>query len=89
VLIVFLRRGCLYVYVSITRAKESFLKHKARNQWLQLGDQNNSFFHRSLKVRNARNTTNYLWDENGNKVDDVDQIKKVAMDIYKNLLDTD
>jgi hypothetical protein len=28
-------------------------------------------------------------DEHGNKVDDVDQIKKVAVDFYKNLLGTD
>jgi hypothetical protein len=41
---------CLHAYVSITKAEESFLKQKARNQWLELGDQNNSFFHRSLKV---------------------------------------
>jgi hypothetical protein len=47
---------CLHAYVSITKAGESFLKQKARNQWLQLGDQNNSFFHRSLRVQNVKNT---------------------------------
>jgi hypothetical protein len=82
-------RECLHAYVSITRAEESFLKQKARNQWLQLGDQNNSFFHTSLKAQNARNTINYLWDKHGNKVDDVEQIKRVAVDFYKNLLGTD
>ncbi|XP_059436754.1 uncharacterized protein LOC132169808 [Corylus avellana] len=55
-------RECLHAFVSITRAEESFLKQKARNQWLQLGDQNNN---------------------------DVDQIKKVAEDFYKNLLGTE
>jgi hypothetical protein len=49
-------RECLHAYVSITKAGESFLKQKARNQWLQLGDQNNSFFHRSLRVQNVKNT---------------------------------
>jgi hypothetical protein len=82
-------RECLHAYVSITRVEESFLKQKPRNQWLQLGDKNNSFFHRSLKVQNARNTINYLWDEHGNKVDDVEQIKEVAVDFYKNMLGTD
>ncbi|XP_059441719.1 uncharacterized protein LOC132174022 [Corylus avellana] len=38
------------------------------------------------KVQNAKKTINYLWDEHGTKVDDVDQIKKVAEDFYKNLL---
>ena len=37
-------RECLHGYISITRVEESFLKQKARNQWLQLGDQNKSFF---------------------------------------------
>jgi hypothetical protein len=80
---------CLHAYVSITKAEESFLKQKARNQWLQLGDQNNSFFHRALKVKSASRTITYLWDKNGAKVDDVEQIKKVDVDFYKNLLGTD
>ncbi|XP_059455969.1 uncharacterized protein LOC132186126 [Corylus avellana] len=56
-------RECLHAYVSISRAEESFLKQKARNQWLNLGDQNNKFFYKSLKVQNAKKTINYLWDE--------------------------
>jgi hypothetical protein len=53
-------KECLHAYVSITKAEEYFLKQKARNQWLQLGDQNNSFFHRSLKIQNARSTITHL-----------------------------
>jgi hypothetical protein len=64
------------------------LKQKARNQWLQLGDQNDSFFHCSIKVQNAKNTITHLWDEHGNRVDDVDQIKQVAKNFYKKLLGT-
>ena len=62
---------CLHAYVSITKVKESFLKQKVRNQWLQLGDQNNRFFHRSLKIQNAKSTITHLWDELGNRVEDV------------------
>jgi hypothetical protein len=82
-------RECLHAYVSITKAEESFLKQKARNQWLQLGDQNNSFFHRSLKIKNARSTITHLWDEQGQRVDEVEQIKLVAENFYKKLLGTD
>jgi hypothetical protein len=82
-------KECLHAYVSITKVEESFLKQKARNQWLQLGDQNNSFFHIALKVKSATRSITYLWDENGAKVDDVEQIKKVTLDFYKNLLETD
>jgi hypothetical protein len=82
-------RECLHAYVSITKAEESFLKQMARNQWLQLGDQNNSFFHRSIKVKNARSTITHLWDEQGKRVDDMEQIKLVAENFYQKLLGTD
>jgi hypothetical protein len=65
------------------------LKQKARNQWLQIGDQNNSFFHRSLKVKNARSTITHLWDEQGQRVDDMEQIKLVAENFYQKLLGID
>jgi predicted nuclease with TOPRIM domain len=80
---------CLHAYVSMTKAEESFLKQMARNQWLQLGDQNNSFFHRSIKVKNARSTITHLWDEQGKRVDDMEQIKLVAENFYQKLLGTD
>jgi hypothetical protein len=80
---------CLHAYVSLTKAEEAFLKQKSRNQWLQLGDQNNSFFHRSLKVQQAKNTITHLWDEQGNRVEDVEQIKQEAKNFYKKLLGTD
>jgi hypothetical protein len=59
-------KECLHAYVSITKVEEAFLKQKARNQWLQLGDQNTSFFHHSLRVQNAKNTITHLWDEHWN-----------------------
>jgi hypothetical protein len=82
-------KECLHAYVSITKAKESFLKQKFRNQWLQLGDQNNSLFHRSLKIKNARSSITHLWDEQGQRVDEVEQIKLVAENFYKKLLGID
>jgi hypothetical protein len=65
-------RECLHAFVSFAKAEEYFLKQKSRNQWLQLGDQNNGFFHRFLKVKQAKNTITHLWDERGQRVDDVE-----------------
>jgi hypothetical protein len=79
-------RECLHAYVSITKAEEAFLKQKVRNQWLQLGDQNSAFFHRVLKGRQARNTISFLYDEQGNKVEDIAQLKVMAVDFYRKLL---
>lgn len=81
-------KECLHAYVSITKAEKAFLKQKARNQWLQLGDHNNAYFHCLLKARHARNTITHLWDEHGTKVEDVEKIKEVVVDFYKELLGT-
>lgn len=51
-------KECLHEYVFIAKAEEAFLKQKARNQWLQLGDQNNSYFHCIVKVRASKNMIN-------------------------------
>lgn len=61
-------KDCLQEFVSISRAEEAFYKQKARNQWLNLGDQNKTYFHRLIKVRNTQNTIKHLWDDNGRKV---------------------
>jgi len=81
-------RECLHAYASITKAEEAFLKQKARNQWLQLGDQNSAFFPRILKGRQARNTISFILDEQGNRVEDVDSIKGVVERFYRNLWGT-
>jgi hypothetical protein len=81
-------RECLHAYVSTIKAEEAFLKQKARNQWLQLGDQNNAFFHRMLKGRQARNNISFLLDDQGNQVEDIDGIKGMAEEFYKKLLGT-
>jgi hypothetical protein len=54
---------CIYVYISISVAKENFLKHKSRNNWLNLGNGNNSFFHKTVKVRNSANLIKMIKDE--------------------------
>lgn len=71
-------RECLHHYVSISRVEEAFLKLKSRNQWLQLGDQNNAYFHRLLKGRHARNTITHLCNEQGNRVEEINEIKGIA-----------
>jgi hypothetical protein len=39
-------------------------------------------------VQQAKNTITHLWDEQGQKVEDVEQIKLVAKNFYKKLLGT-
>ena len=42
-------------YMQLCRDEESYLKQKSRIQWLQLGDRNTAFFHKSLLHRQVRN----------------------------------
>jgi hypothetical protein len=76
-------RECLHAYASIAKAEEAFLKQKARNQWLQLGDQNSAFFHWILKGRQARNTISFILDEQGNRVEDVGQYKGCCREVLQ------
>jgi hypothetical protein len=79
---------CLHAYISISAAEENFLKQKSRNRWLNLGDGNNAFFHKSVKARNSSNLIKILKDEDGNRVEDMDQIKELAIGFYQKLLGT-
>jgi len=69
----------LHAYISLSAAEENFLKQKARNNWLNLGDGNNSFFHNLVKVRNSSNLVKVLKDDAGNKIEDPGQIKNLAI----------
>jgi hypothetical protein len=79
----------LHEFLSISKAEESFFKQKSRNQWLNLGDQNTSYFHRMVKVRTSRNSIHMLMDSNGHQVREIEQIKDVAVNFYKHLLGSD
>jgi hypothetical protein len=69
----------LHAYISIAAAEENFLKLKSCNQWLNLGNGNASFFHKSVKVRNASDLVKVLKDYYGNSVQDPKQIKSLLL----------
>jgi hypothetical protein len=51
-----------------------------------MGDGNNSYFHKSIKLINSSNLIKELKDENEVKVDDMQGIKDIVVGFYKNLL---
>ncbi|XVF75809.1 hypothetical protein PTKIN_Ptkin13bG0216700 [Pterospermum kingtungense] len=53
-------------------AEESFYKQKARNDWINLGDQNTKFFQQMVAAQYNRTMIKSLVDEHGSKVDDYD-----------------
>ncbi|KAJ6377649.1 hypothetical protein OIU78_027976 [Salix suchowensis] len=55
-------------YHRLCADEESFYKQRSRVQWLQLGDKNTVFFHRSLLQRRTRNMIMSLKRESGIKM---------------------
>ena len=51
-------------------------------------EQNTSYVQQLIRVRIARNSLKCLWDDQGNKIEDPEEIKGFAIDFYKNLLGT-
>ncbi|XP_074341935.1 uncharacterized protein LOC141679332 [Apium graveolens] len=66
--------------------EESLLLKKARVRWLQLGDNNNSFFHQQCKVHWNRNKVLTLQDTNGNLVHGQSSCASVAVHYCSQLL---
>jgi len=73
-------------YMQLCRDEESYFKQKSRIQWLQLGDRNTAFFHKSLLHRQVRNRIHSLQDTEGNVVHDQQEIRKMASTYFEDLL---
>ncbi|GKA37485.1 copia protein [Tanacetum coccineum] len=55
----------LYDYNKTVKDEEKLLAKKARINWLNEGDKNNSFFHKVIKGRRSRNRVVVICDEQG------------------------
>jgi len=73
-------------YMQLCRDEESYFKQKSRIQWLQLGDRNTAFFHKSLLHRQVRNRIHSLQDTEGNVVHDQQEIRKMESTYFEDLL---
>lgn len=51
-----------------------------------MGDNNTAFFNRAVKIRSFRNSILCLYDNEGEKTVDPQQVKKMAVEFYQNLL---
>ncbi|XP_074327862.1 uncharacterized protein LOC141665780 [Apium graveolens] len=66
--------------------EESLLLQKARVRWLQLGDNNNSFFHKKCKVNWNRSKVLSLQDTDGHLVNGQASCASVAVNYFSQLL---
>ncbi|KAJ6978456.1 hypothetical protein NC653_026763 [Populus alba x Populus x berolinensis] len=81
-----IERSSAAQYLQLCKEEESYFKQKSRIQWLQLGDKNTSFFHKSLLHRQVRNVIHNLQDDNGTLVHDPEDIGKLTSIYFENLL---
>ncbi|KAH1032210.1 hypothetical protein J1N35_044384 [Gossypium stocksii] len=65
--------------------EDIFWEQRARTNWLQIGDKNTTFFHRSASYRKKKNMVKGLENEPRNLVTEFDEISKMAIDYFKDL----
>ncbi|KAB5531493.1 hypothetical protein DKX38_018163 [Salix brachista] len=73
-------------YNRLCKEEEGFFKQRSRIQWLELGDRNTSFFHKSLLHRRSRNKIHSLSTPDGTVLHDQDLIHQHAINYYQALL---
>ncbi|XP_026459416.1 uncharacterized protein LOC113360082 [Papaver somniferum] len=62
----------------------TFLREKARINWIQDGDVNSKFFHTRIKLRKAQNSISEIEDSSGNIITDQTGISNVLIDYVSN-----
>lgn len=62
---------------------------KSRTKWLQFGDRNTKFYHAVTTIRRRRNRYESLQNEQGEWVDHLEQLAKMATNYFKNLFQED
>ncbi|KAL2904222.1 Holliday junction ATP-dependent DNA helicase RuvB [Bienertia sinuspersici] len=73
-------------YLAKQAAYVSFLKQKAKLDWVREGDENTKIFHQSIKKRRLQNTIHSILDINGDTREGLKGIADAFLDYYKQLL---
>lgn len=73
-------------YLEVLKQEEVFLKQKSRMQWLELGDQNNKFFHWSIMARRNKNHMKRIVSKENVVIEDEGEIRDEAERYFKNIM---
>ena len=65
--------------------QEIFWRQRSRVAWLQYGDRNTKFFHSKASQRRHRNFIKGIKNDNGDWVEEVDEVAEVASDYFMNI----
>ncbi|KAG7533510.1 Reverse transcriptase zinc-binding domain [Arabidopsis thaliana x Arabidopsis arenosa] len=70
----------------LSELEEGFLKQKAKLHWLNVGDQNNKYFHQSAEIRRMQNTIREISTPAGVILTEKEDIKGEAERFFKDFL---
>ncbi|GJT28636.1 putative RNA-directed DNA polymerase, eukaryota, reverse transcriptase zinc-binding domain protein [Tanacetum coccineum] len=66
--------------------EERFLKQKAKGEWLDVGDSNSAYFHKSIKCRNQRSRIELILNSDNVEISEGLFSKTALMDIASNMV---
>ncbi|KAK7250506.1 hypothetical protein RIF29_32985 [Crotalaria pallida] len=78
-------RDLYFLYRNVSQKNLMFLKQKAKQKWIQEGDQNTAFFHKAIKSRCYRNRVMRVTDIHSNLCTNKSDIQQAFLDYYVDL----
>lgn len=73
-------------WIFLSELEERVMSQRAKIHWLEVGDGNNSSFHKAATVREIRNSIREIKRSDGSIADNQEDIKKEAVDHFYNFL---
>ena len=73
-------------YASTVRVEESFFQTEGKDTWLSLGDQNTSYFHKSVNGRQNRNKLLSVTREDGEVFEGHKAVKSEVIAYFQRVL---
>ncbi|XP_074293094.1 uncharacterized protein LOC141620008 [Silene latifolia] len=81
-------RACAQDLTDMIKARDQFLKQKAKCDWMKFGDEDTAFFHAAIKKRRARNRVFQVKDMRGSLCSESKVIQQAFEEYYMHLLGT-
>lgn len=72
-------------WLTLSLAEEKFLWQSSMVKWVDCGDSNTAYFHKMVATRRAINHIHYLFDNDGLKLEKIDDIKLHFVDFFSDL----
>ncbi|KAF5206669.1 hypothetical protein FRX31_003745, partial [Thalictrum thalictroides] len=82
-------RRAIRELVKVSIAEESYMKQRSRDTTITLGDNNTSYFFKSVKERQMKNKISCLTDGQGNTMVDMEATGAACVSYYKEIYSPD